>query len=289
MLSSSSWPLRSITSTNFATFHRLGVVRRKSVALVGNKSRTSHRACVIQRNAENSPERNLTMEEVRRQKRELRKEIRASLKHLSDNEITAQSHQVWERLFALPQYQKARSVGLFMSMNVGEIQTDYALKQVLRDKKALFVPRVGLDFELYDMDLVLVDTRDFSEESGDFYSKWPRNKWGIPEPPMECTSVAKRGDIDLLVVPGVAFDRLGSRLGQGKGYYDRFIASIRLGQEEQHSVKPLLVAVGLTPQYLGDERVEHCQRTVPVSHHDFEMDLIITPTRTVVCKTPMEH
>jgi 5-formyltetrahydrofolate cyclo-ligase len=80
---------------------------------------------------------------------------------------------------------------------------------------------------------------------------------------------AKVGDIDLLVVPGLAFDEKGGRLGQGKGYYDRFIARMRNGSE-----KPKLVAVGLEPQFLQDA-------TIPVTELDFIMDMIVLPNQTI--------
>lgn len=126
----------------------------------------------------------------------------------------------------------------------GEIQTKHAIQQIVKDGKVLYVPRVGLDFELCDMDLIRCDTTTTtsttvvttSSNTGNvdnaaardggaaaatdgedmFYDFWPRNKWGIPEPPVTSTNVAKPGDIDLLIVPGLAFDTNGHRLGQGK-------------------------------------------------------------------------
>jgi len=224
--------------------------------------------------------------EVRKKKQQLRKGIRASIKQLSNNEVENQSLEIWERLFDLPQYKQARSVGLFVSMPFGEIKTESALRRVIRDKKMLYVPRVGLDFELCDMELACVN--DFEIDDEDFFKLWPRNKWGIPEPPLKCRTIAKRGDIDVLVVPGVAFDRFGNRLGQGKGYYDRFIASMRLN-DETDLLKPFLVAVALAPQYLGDEKIGQSYLSVPVLDHDFKVDLVITPKRIVVCKEVEEE
>ena len=221
--------------------------------------------------------------EVRKKKQQLRKNIRASIKQLSNDEVENQSLEIWEKLFDLPQYKQARSVGLFVSMPFGEIKTERALRRVIHDKKTLYVPRVGLDFELCDMELASVN--DCAIDDEDFFKLWPRNKWGIPEPPLKCRTIAKRGDIDVLVVPGIAFDRFGNRLGQGKGYYDRFIASMRVNDE----LKPFLVAVALTPQYLGDEKVDQSYLSVPVLDHDFKVDLVITPTRIVVCKEVREE
>ena len=210
---------------------------------------------------------------VRAQKQTLRKQIRARMKEMSSDEIAAQSAQVWERLFALPEYQQAKSVGLFLSMPKHEINTDAALIDALRNNKTVYVPQVGENFELADMELIQVILPEGASESDEiFHAQWPRNKWGIPEPPESMQRVAGQvGDIDLLVVPGLAFDSYGGRLGQGKGYYDRFIARMRNGPTN----KPRLVAVGLEPQF-----VTHVD--IPVTELDYTMDTILLPNQTVI-------
>ena len=226
-------------------------------------------------------------EEMRQRKKELRKLVRSRLKEMSQDEIQTQSELVWNNLFEMPEYKSAQSVGLFLSMPKGEIVTDTALARVLDDKKTLYVPRVGLDFEKCDMDLIRVEDADEQQEISHgidaarrlFYHDWPRNKWGIPEPPLDVDhTAAQPGDIDLLVVPGLAFDDKGGRLGQGKGYYDRFITKMRKMRDQQQQqqgdkkTKPLLVAVGLEASFLkGDEG------SVPMSAHDFPMDALILP------------
>lgn len=228
----------------------------------------------------------MMFDEVRQRKQELRREIRARMKKLSSEDVVQQSQQIWDQFFELPQYQRATSVGLFVSMPSGEVQTDYALRRVMHDSKTLYVPRVGLNFEMCDMELVrceLNDARDWIGQDEPLYKSWPRNKWGIPEPPSQFVDVAKRGDIDLLVVPGLAFDGEGQRLGQGKGYYDRFISTIQ--DEKEEAKKPLLVAVALTPQFIGqEENAEKKIRVVPALDHDIKMDIVIIPFRTITCQ-----
>ena len=87
-----------------------------------------------------------------------------------------------------------------------------------------------------------------------------RGKFGIPEP----TTPAYEGKIDLIVVPGVAFDAKGRRLGRGGGYYDRFI------KKQTHAV---LVGVGYDFQ-LVDE--------VPTARHDQRVHRIILPSKTIL-------
>lgn len=212
---------------------------------------------------------------IREQKQALRKQVRVNLKALSSEEIARQSELVWERLFEMPQYQEAKSIGLFLSMPQGEIRTERALLNALRSKKRVFVPQVGKIFEQADMDLieVIMPNHDTDERAAEeVLSSWPRNKWGIPEPPTDMPQrVATRGDIDLLVVPGLAFDRSGNRLGQGKGYYDRFIA--RMLEFDEGSSQPthsmLLVASCLECQLLENGV------TAPVQSYDQTMDMIL--------------
>lgn len=188
-------------------------------------------------------------------------------------------------------------------MPKGEICTYGACRRVLEDGKDLYVPRVGLDFEQCDMDLIKVDvnlmvTADVSKSKSNsnslhadtvngelplFCHDWPKNKWGIPEAPLNVDyEIAQPGTLDLLIVPGLAFDRYGCRLGQGKGYYDRFISKMRmvsgsdsgdangnLNGSGDSCKRPFLIAVGLEPSLVEDR--------IPTNDHDCKMDMIILP------------
>ena len=268
-----------------------------------------------------------TSEEIlllRQQKQSFRKQIRSRIKSTyppTENErLRTKSDQVFSRLFALPEYQSARTVGFFLSMPTGEIQTRSAIEQIIKDGKVLYVPRVGLDFEKCEMDLIRCETTaptssSSLSDSTLFYDTWPRNKWGIPEPPIirdttnsNNNGIAKPGDIDLLIVPGLAFDTHGHRLGQGKGYYDRFIAKMRGEDGDRETIKgsktkegndsasdkntkPMLVGVCLEEQFLED--VPHGvdlgsggsggsgRGIIPVSDHDYIMDMVLSPGRTL--------
>ena len=213
-------------------------------------------------------------DDMRRQKQALRKEIRQRLRDLSSDEVETQSNQVWERLFCLPEYQEARTVGLFLSMPQHEIKTEAALRHCVENGKIIYVPQVGKNFEQADMELLKVILPEADHPSNDiFYHSWPRNKWGIPEPPASMPQeVAQPGDIDLIVVPGLGFDRRGNRIGQGKGYYDRFIARMMTGNAKH----PKLVAVALQCQLVED---------IPVSPLDCVMHKVLVPSETIQVST----
>jgi 5-formyltetrahydrofolate cyclo-ligase len=209
--------------------------------------------------------------DVRSQKQILRKEVRSRLRAVSTEDVQVQSQQVWDRLFELPVYQQARTIGLFLSMPSGEIDTEPALRHAVSAGKQIYVPQVGQNFEQADMDLLKVVITDSSQDDGKiFYHAWPRNKWGIPEPPADMPlTLAKPGDLDVVVVPGLAFDRNGDRLGQGKGYYDRFLERMVAGGKHT----PTLIAVGLDCQLVD---------SIPVQEYDRRMDMVLLPSETIL-------
>ena len=87
-------------------------------------------------------------------------------------------------------------------------------------------------------------------------------RYGIPEPGPDCPELAPE-TIDLILVPGVAFDPRGGRVGQGGGYYDRFLPLSRA------------LRVGVCPEFALLDRV-------PVRAHDQRMDAVVTPSATLM-------
>ena len=87
-------------------------------------------------------------------------------------------------------------------------------------------------------------------------------KFGIPEPRAEASPAGN--EFDLILVPGLAFDLRGGRLGRGKGYYDRFLA-------EAHGLR---AGVCFDDQIVGD---------VPLEPHDLRMDFVVTPSSVYRC------
>lgn len=142
----------------------------------------------------------------------LRREIFARMRALSDREH--RSRTVFGRLFELNEYQQAESVLLYAHIGC-EVQTTDAMNRVWADGKQLVLPRCeGKNLVLYKIESV------DELEPGSF---------GIPEPISAVLSDPRRRldatAIDLLCIPGVAFDRAGNRLGRGKGFYDRLLAT----------------------------------------------------------------
>lgn len=168
-------------------------------------------------------------------------------------EKDAVSRQAIERLLALPEYAAARTVLWYVDCR-SELRTRHALPEALSSGKHIAVPYCTVD-EMGANKLGLWRLESMDELAA--------GKWKILEPPQarwsEPGKSVRPDELDLVVVPGVAFSRDGGRMGNGQGYYDRLLEHVR-------SDCPL-VALCYECQ-LFDELI--------VSAHDVFMDRIVT-------------
>ncbi|OQS05849.1 5-formyltetrahydrofolate cyclo-ligase [Thraustotheca clavata] len=155
-----------------------------------------------------------------------------------------------------------RTPYVYLSME-NEAMTSPMLDAILADKKRFYVPKVT---GKHSQDMVMLE----AYSSADLAS-FPKNKWGIPEPAFEDQDGKKRNDalnmldLDLILVPGVAFDSKCNRLGHGKGYYDCFFQRYF---ELNHGKLPVTIGIALSAQMIEN---------VPTSEHDKVLDMIATP------------
>ncbi len=175
-------------------------------------------------------------------KKALRREIGAKKRALTPEEVGRRSAILAERLFETPQYRSCRSLYAYLSFNQ-EVRTDPIIARAWADGKRVAVPKVMGREMLF----IWID---------DFDGLAPQGAYSIPEPvadgPVADDATA------LVLMPGLAFDLEGHRVGYGGGYYDRFLAA-----EPDHP----LVALCYDFQML--DRLE-------VEAHDVPVDLIIT-------------
>jgi 5-formyltetrahydrofolate cyclo-ligase len=158
------------------------------------------------------------------------------------------SQIICRQLVELPEYRAARAVMYYVDVRA-EVRTRHYLPEALSHGKKIIVPYC------VDGELELFHLESMDELAVGMYR--------ILEPKPELRRLAhKRVDVrqlDLIVVPGVAFDRRGARMGHGKGYYDKLLQHARPDTP--------LVALAFECQ-LFDE--------VPTEAHDIFMDRIIT-------------
>ncbi|TFI70859.1 5-formyltetrahydrofolate cyclo-ligase [Carnobacterium divergens] len=143
-------------------------------------------------------------------KNELRKIILAELKALEPETKKQNEERLLSQLFQSDYFLKAKTIGITLSQKI-EIDTQPIIEKCQTLGKKIVIPRTGLqgkmDFCLYEAETSLETT-----------------SFGILEPTSTVPSVDKN-QIDLLIVPGVAFSIAGYRIGFGAGFYDRYLAN----------------------------------------------------------------
>lgn len=174
---------------------------------------------------------------VREQKKQLRQKMLARRRSLQQSEIESGSAKMAEQLFGWRIYQDAKTIMLYLAM-ADEPQTDAIIKNAKTNGKLVCVPMLRQEYGI--MDAARIDGPD------DLIT----GKLGLKMPDPEEARLISPESIDLIVVPGVAFDNAGHRLGMGAGYYDRYLPqagrACRLGLAWSFQV------TGVVPQGLYD-------------------------------------
>jgi 5-formyltetrahydrofolate cyclo-ligase len=149
----------------------------------------------------------------------LRKKMLAARAALTQEDVRTRSFAIQKHILADEAWLRASSVALYAAVKQ-EAQTWRLLEQAWRSGRQVYLPRVGPN-----AGGALTFARCASK--GHLIS----GAFGIPEPdPLTCPAcdfTLENAFPDLLIVPGVAFDRSGHRLGMGGGYYDRFLSAAK--------------------------------------------------------------
>lgn len=151
------------------------------------------------------------MIDIQLSKNELRKQVVAWRKSLLWQDVMKRSEQIGVRLFSSIEFRQSQRIMFYVSYD-NEVYTHAMIKHALKYRKQIFVPisQVNLHTlsisELFDFDNDLVPST-----------------YGILEPKPELISPGEPKELDMVIVPGVAFDTKGNRLGHGIGYYDNFL------------------------------------------------------------------
>lgn len=175
-------------------------------------------------------------------KRSLRRAVDAVLKARAPADVAADSARICAQVATAVWFQRAGAVAAFLSMP-HEVQTGDAVAAAITGGKQAFVPRVTGP-RSGDMEFLHLATP--AEVAA-----LPLDRWGIPTPG-DAYAVGEHagrpraryaGDLlfDLVLVPGVAFDRAGGRLGHGKGYYDAFLSGLEAACAQRGRPRPVYV------------------------------------------------
>jgi 5-formyltetrahydrofolate cyclo-ligase len=193
---------------------------------------------------------NMVDETLAQQKLQLRNELKARLVAMSVETRGEKSKTACRNLIETPQFQQSSVVMIYLSLP-HEVDTAAIILSAWQQGKTVAVPKVS--WQQRHMIPVIITSLDtgFSTDVGGL-----RNPiTGAPMPIEE---------IDLVVVPGLGFDRKGNRIGRGGSYYDRFFAN-----------------KGLCAVKCGFAFEEQIVDNVPVSKHDIQMDMLVTDDEVV--------
>ena len=145
-------------------------------------------------------------------KKELRRYIREQKRHFTPQQLGEMSLSIMSSVLTHPRILEADTILMYHSLP-DEVNTHSALDQLLAMGKKVFLPKVVSDTEM-----------TIHEYTGQNSLK-PSEPYGILEPTTPELSIINC-QLSIAIVPGMAFDKQGHRLGRGKGYYDRFLSRI---------------------------------------------------------------
>lgn len=183
------------------------------------------------------------------EKIELRKTILEKRLALSPEKIHHLSQQIQEHIMKSPEWQRVQQIGLYAATK-NEVETKLLFMSALEKGATVYFPRVEQGIRYYEVR----DPEDLQ-----------KGAWGILEPKHGCTPLDSLEKLDLIVVPGVVFDKKGHRLGYGKGFYDILLEnfsnfSVGLAYDFQ--------VIELLPIDVWDQRVKRLVTEVHEYHCD---------------------
>ena len=187
-------------------------------------------------------------------KKILRKEILTKRKNIDILKKEAIDKKIVDKFYESKYYKEAKNIFIYISYD-SEINTKGIINKALNDNKKIYVPRT--EFKTRLMDAVEIVSLDNLIES----------EYGILEPSVEEPHIEPSG-LDLIIVPGVAFDRNGGRMGYGAGFYDRYFKKI-----SKDNIKKI-VKLALAYDFQVLEEVPMNEQDVPVSYIITEKEFI---------------
>lgn len=194
----------------------------------------------------------MLQESLQEAKQRIRCDMRKKRRNLSAAQVAVWSQQIAACFCSWPVYQECETVMFYLAMP-DEVQTDLLILDALRRGKRVCVPLLGENYgEMSAVEITSLDNLTVG-------------KYGLKMPDPQKSNPILPASIHMVVVPAVAFDRAGNRLGLGAGYYDRFLT------EAATSV--------LTGMTWG------CQLTdqIPTEQHDIKMHYLMTENGLICC------
>ena len=187
-------------------------------------------------------------------KEKLRYDLIQLRKQKSEDFIRENSKKIGETLLNLPEVKNASHLLYYVSYN-GEVNTHDLIKKSLSMNKSIYVPISNPSTHT----LTLSKLKQFDDLIPGTY--------GILEPKKEAFMPVPIDLIEVIIVPGVAFDDKGHRIGQGGGYYDWLLSNVNT------------ISIALAFEF-------QIKKTIPTEAHDQSVNCIITEKQVINCTIP---
>jgi 5-formyltetrahydrofolate cyclo-ligase len=192
------------------------------------------------------------MEEIAAAKSQIRNDIAKTISALSKNEIDEKTRAIENRLFEFANFLESKIVLLYVGGDF-EVPTENMIKRSYAYNKVVVLP--AFDPRKFEVQLLKVDNHEKELVPG------PR---GVAEPDAGKCKIVPIERIDIAIIPGLAFDEKGGRIGSGKGYYDR-----------------LLPRLSITTRKVALTFEEQVMPQILMETHDKFVDIIITDKRII--------
>jgi 5-formyltetrahydrofolate cyclo-ligase len=192
------------------------------------------------------------MDDLKQTKSKIRKDMITTLESLSENEIALKTRKIENRLFDFANFIEANITMLYIS-GPGEVSSRNIITYCLDYRKIIVLP--AFDPLKFRIRLFKIDNIEKDLKPGSRGMLEPDTARCKPVP-VEC--------LDIAIIPVIAFDEKGGRIGSGEGYYDRFIPKLPITTRK--------VSIAFEDQIIPQ---------APMESHDKHVDIIITNERTI--------
>ncbi|KAL1149756.1 hypothetical protein V6Z11_A10G211700 [Gossypium hirsutum] len=208
------------------------------------------------------------LESVFKQKRIIRSNVRQTLKSMDPSLRSQEDDIIQSIVLEAPWFKSSKRLCAYISCSaLREVDTSNGSK--LQTAKKLYVPRVedkNSNMRMFNIsridDLVANSMNILEPASVDADGNTREDVMHANDP------------VDLFILPGLAFDRSGRRLGRGGGYYDTFLKNYKELAKEKNWRLPLFVALSYSVQIMDEE-------VIPVTPNDVLVDALVSPTGVI--------
>ncbi|XP_074316951.1 5-formyltetrahydrofolate cyclo-ligase, mitochondrial [Silene latifolia] len=228
------------------------------------------------------------LEPIFKEKKILRSKVKKSLREMTPSQRSHEDDVIQRLVLDAPWLKSSKRLCAYISCRpLREVDTSKILAEILQSsdkdsgdklaEKKLYVPRVEDKkchmrmLNITGMDDLIANSMDILEPAGiDSHGNEREDVMQTTQP------------VDLMILPGLAFDKSGRRLGRGGGYYDTFLSNYQQLANEKNWKQPLLVALSYSVQILEDE-------AIPITPNDVDIDALVSPAGIIPLTSAALH